>query len=96
MERAPLTAGTGWVNPSLFWANHEYHICPSEGGHTDFAPNNDLEIDLLRYLQPAISMSVMSASYRSGLHLIYQFLRDTKNTSPPGLPKNSPPAIPQP
>ena len=81
--RALLAAGTGLGESILFWANHEYHICPSEGGHTDFAPNNDLEIDLLRYLRTSyLHVSYERVLSGPGLHLIYQFLRDTKKNEP--------------
>ncbi len=81
--RALLAAGTGLGESILLWNEGKYHICPSEGGHTDFAPNNDLEIDLLRYLRT----SYLHVSYERilsgpGLHLIYQFLRDTKKNEP--------------
>ena len=81
--RALLAAGTGLGESILFWTGQQYHICPSEGGHTDFAPNNDLEIELLRYLRT----SYMHVSYERvlsgpGLHLIYQYLRDTKKNEP--------------
>lgn len=77
--RALVAAGTGLGESLLLWTGKGYQICPSEGGHADFAPNNDLEIDLLRYLRT----SYLHVSYERilsgpGLHLIYQFLRDIK------------------
>lgn len=81
--RVLLAAGTGLGESLLLWTGKQYHICPSEGGHADFAPNNDLEIELLRYLR----MSYLHVSYErvlsgQGLHSIYQFLRDTKKNEP--------------
>ena len=81
--RALLAAGTGLGESMLLWTGKEYHICPSEGGHADFAPNNDLEIELLRYLRTNyLHVSYERVLSGPGLHLIYQFLRDTKKNEP--------------
>ena len=48
---ALIAAGTGLGEAILFWDGKTYRPMPSEGGHADFAPNNDQEIDLLRYLR---------------------------------------------
>ena len=53
---ALIAAGTGLGEGILFWDGKTYRPMPSEGGHTDFAPNNDQEIELLRYLRTSISM----------------------------------------
>ncbi len=81
--RALLAAGTGLGESLLLWTGKEYHICPSEGGHADFAPNNDLEIELLRYIRTTyLHVSYERVLSGPGLHLIYQFLRDTKKNEP--------------
>ncbi len=81
--RALLAAGTGLGESLLLWTGKDYHICPSEGGHTDFAPNNDLEIELLRYLRTSyLHVSYERVLSGPGLHLIYQFLRDTQKNEP--------------
>ena len=81
--RALLAAGTGLGESILFWTGKEYHICPSEGGHADFAPTNDLEIELLRYLRTSyLHVSYERVLSGPGLHLIYQYLRDTKKSEP--------------
>jgi glucokinase len=77
--RALLAAGTGLGESLILWTGKDYQICPSEGGHTDFAPNNDLEIELLRYLRTSyLHVSYERVLSGPGLHLIYQFLRDTQ------------------
>ena len=77
--RALLAAGTGLGESLMVWDGKEYHICPSEGGHADFAPNNDQEIELLRYLRTNyLHVSYERVLSGPGLHLIYQFLRDTQ------------------
>ncbi len=81
--RALLAAGTGLGESLLLWTGKDYHICPSEGGHADFAPNNDLEIELLRYLRTSyLHVSYERVLSGPGLHLIYQFLRDTQKNEP--------------
>ncbi|MDH5588002.1 MAG: glucokinase [Nitrospirota bacterium] len=81
--RVLLAAGTGLGESLIVWTGKDYHICPSEGGHADFAPNNDLEIELLRYLRTSyLHVSYERVLSGPGLHLIYQFLRDTQKNEP--------------
>lgn len=49
-HKAVIAPGTGLGEAILFHHNHQYHILPSEGGHADFAPRNNLQIGLLHYL----------------------------------------------
>ena len=44
-------AGTGLGEAILFWDGQRYHPMAGEGGHVDFAPRTDQEIELLRYLR---------------------------------------------
>jgi hypothetical protein len=49
-----------------------------EGGHTDFAPRNELEIELLRYLLSRFGhVSYERVLSGPGLSVPYQFFRDT-------------------
>lgn len=80
---ALIAAGTGLGEAILFWNGQRYQPMPSEGGHADFAPNSDLEIELLRHLRA----SYLHVSYERivsgpGLHAVYEFLRDTKKNEP--------------
>lgn len=47
---AIIAAGTGLGEAALIWDGARYHAMASEGGHVDFAPRNELEIELLRHL----------------------------------------------
>jgi glucokinase len=47
---AVIAAGTGLGEAGLLWDGRRYLSIPTEGGHTDFAPRNELEIELLRFL----------------------------------------------
>jgi glucokinase len=83
---ALIAAGTGLGEAILFWDGTAYRPMPSEGGHTDFAPNSDSEIELLRHLRG----SYLHVSYERivsgpGLHAIYEYLRDTKKNEPTWL-----------
>lgn len=49
--QALIAAGTGLGEAMLMWNGSRYVVAPSEGGHTDFAPRTDQEIELLRYLK---------------------------------------------
>src|SRR5438093_3142469 len=48
---AVIAPGTGLGEAILYWDARRYHPIGSEGGHADFAPRTQQEIDLLRYLQ---------------------------------------------
>jgi glucokinase len=72
---ALIAAGTGLGEAGLYWDGQRRWPFPCEGGHADFAPRNDLEMDLLRYL----IMKFGRASYERvlsgpGLQNIYNFL----------------------
>ncbi|HKN88544.1 MAG TPA: glucokinase [Nitrospiraceae bacterium] len=80
---ALIAAGTGLGEAILYWDGMEYHPMPSEGGHADFAPNSDLEIELLRHLRASyLHVSWERVLSGPGLHAIYEFLRDTKRNEP--------------
>lgn len=73
-----ISAGTGLGEGGLFWDGDHYHALPSEGGHSDFSPRTDLDIELFCYLRQRLGQ-VSWEHLLSGpgfLH-IYQFLRDT-------------------
>ena len=81
--KALLAPGTGLGEAILFWDGKTYHPFPSEGGHASFAPTSDIEIELLRYLRSSyLHVSFERILSGEGLHLIYQFLRDTKKNEP--------------
>jgi glucokinase len=80
---ALIAAGTGLGEAILFSHRSHYHPMPSEGGHASFAPTNDLEIELLRYLRSShLHVSWERVLSGPGLVNIYEFLRDTKKNEP--------------
>ncbi len=48
---AVLAAGTGLGQSILFWTGREYRPYATEGGHVGFAPRNDEQLGLLRFMQ---------------------------------------------
>ena len=49
-HRAVIAAGTGLGQAILFWDGERHQPSPTEGGHVDFAPRDDREMGLLRFL----------------------------------------------
>jgi glucokinase len=87
---ALISAGTGLGEAVLFWDGKEHMPCPSEGGHVEFGPRNDLEIELLQYLFDRFGhVSYERLLSGNGLLHIYRFLRDSKRfgTEPAWLSK---------
>lgn len=77
-NRALISAGTGLGEAGLLAGPNGYTPFPSEGGHADFAPRNELELELLRYLMDRFDhVSYERVLSGPGLHNIYEFLRDT-------------------
>ncbi|WP_255556561.1 glucokinase [Methylococcus sp. Mc7] len=74
---AVIAAGTGLGEAILYWDGERYHALPTEGGHSDFAPNGPLEEGLLTFLRDRFCGHV---SYErilsgSGLANLYDYLR---------------------
>jgi len=83
---ALIAAGTGLGESILFWNGSRYQPMPSEGGHADFAPNNDNEIELLRHLRSHyLHVSYERVLSGPGLHAIYEYVRDSKKNEPTWL-----------
>jgi len=76
---ALLAPGTGLGQAYLCLDEHgRHHYFPSEGGHVEFAPKDELEFDLLKYLLDRFRSRVSIERVLSGPGLvnIYSFLRD--------------------
>jgi glucokinase len=82
---AVVAAGTGLGEAMLFWDGAWHHPIASEGGHADFAPRNDQEIALLRYLSSKVGGHVSYERILSGpgIFNLYRFLRDTEDAIEP-------------
>lgn len=75
---AVISVGTGLGEAGLFWDGQTHRPFACEGGHSDFAPRNALEAEMLLYLQ-AKHGHVSFERFLSGRGQlsIYEFLRDT-------------------
>jgi glucokinase len=85
-HRGLVSAGTGLGEAVLVWTGGHHVPIPSEGGHGDFAPRNETEIQLLRYLWKVLGGRVSFERVVSGIGLknIYSFLRDDQGLEEPG------------
>jgi len=83
-NQAVVAAGTGLGEAGLIWDGERHHIFACEGGHVDFAPRNELEVDLLRYLLGRFGhVSYERIVSGPGLVNVYLFLKDTHRAEEP-------------
>jgi glucokinase len=82
---AVMAAGTGLGESFLCWDGERYRAAATEGGHANFAPRTDLEIDLLRFLRDDFGGRVSTERLLSGpgLHNIYRFVRQHSSEAEP-------------
>ncbi|MBI2995497.1 MAG: glucokinase [Candidatus Melainabacteria bacterium] len=79
-----LSAGTGLGESIIFWDGEKYKPSASEGGHTDFAPRNKIEINLLNYLINKYGrISYERILSGPGLLNVYEFFKDTTYQNTP-------------
>jgi glucokinase len=72
---AVIAAGTGLGQAILAWDGCRYLPVPSEGGHADFAPRTDREIDLFRFLRGEFGrVSYERVVSGPGQYHIYRYL----------------------
>ena len=96
---ALISAGTGLGEAGLFWDGQQHRPFACEGGHCDFAPENDLDVELFAYLAKRFGhVSWEKVLSGQGLYNIYQFLRDTQRGEDPAtladaIKQNDPGAI---
>lgn len=77
---AIISAGTGLGEAGYYWDGSSLHPFASEGGHADFAPHDDLTIELYRWLHGRFGhVSWERVVSGPGLVNIYTFLRDVKD-----------------
>jgi glucokinase len=79
-NRALIAAGTGLGEALLIWDGRRHTPYPSEGGHVDYAPRNEDEIDLLRFLKQKYNGRISYERVISGMGLtsVYEFLREVR------------------
>jgi len=75
-NQAVIAAGTGLGEAGLFWDGNRHQVFACEGGHADFAPRGELQIELLRFLQSRFEhVSYERILSGPGLVSVYEFLR---------------------
>jgi glucokinase len=84
---AILAPGTGLGEAGLFWDGASYHPFSTEGGHADFAPRSQTDMDIFHYLQRKygiISWERVIAG--PAIHDIYLFFLEARSrVQPPWL-----------
>lgn len=77
-NQAVIAAGTGLGEGGLYWDGSKYHVFASEGGHCDFAPLDDIQVELFQYLRARYGhVSCERIVSGPGLVNVFDFLRDT-------------------
>ncbi len=75
---AVIAPGTGLGEAHLHWNGTDYQSFASEGGHVDFAPTDQMQFELMTFLQERIGhVSYERVCTGPGLLNIYAFLKET-------------------
>lgn len=81
---AIIAPGTGLGEAGLYWDGRHYHPFATEGGHSDFAPRTEMDIELFRYLQQQFGhVSWERVVSGMGIKNIYHFLTDARQEKVP-------------
>jgi glucokinase len=83
-NRAVISARTGLGVAGLYWDGFRHHPFACEGGHADFAPRDEMQMELLAYLQKKYGrISCERLLSGPGIRNIYEFLRDSRKAEEP-------------
>jgi glucokinase len=81
---AILAPGTGLGEAGLYWDGGRYHPFATEGGHSDFAPRTDVDVDLFYYLQKQFGhVSWERVVSGMGIKNIFHFLIESRKEQIP-------------
>ena len=85
-NKALIAAGTGLGQAILYDDGRYFRPLASEGGHGDFAPRDEMEIELLRYLIARFGhVSYERVVSGPGLVNIYRFLKEVRGMAEPAV-----------
>jgi len=85
-NQAVIAPGTGLGEAGLFWDGNQYQVFACEGGHADFAPQGDLQIELLKFLAGRFGhVSYERVLSGPGLVNVYEFLQKRGGEEPAGF-----------
>jgi len=80
---AILGAGTGLGEANVVWSGDQWNVVPSEGGHADFAPQDELQSKLMLWLLAKYGhVSWERVCSGMGLVNIFTFLGGVKDADP--------------
>ena len=83
-NRAVISAKTGLGVAGMYWDGFRHHPFACEGGHADFAPKDELQMQLLAHLQKKFGrISCERILSGPGIRNIYEFLRDAGKIEEP-------------
>lgn len=82
-----LAPGTGLGEAFLTWSGNNYVAHPTEGGHSNFSPENQIQIELLDFLTKKLNsrVSVERVCSSIGIQNIFNFLRLKKGFPVPDI-----------
>ena len=76
---AVIAPGTGLGEAGLFWDGQYYHPFATEGGHSDFAPRTEMDVDLFYFLQQQFGhVSWERVVSGMGIKNIFHFLTESR------------------
>lgn len=79
-----LAPGTGLGEAGIFWDGEGHRPFATEGGHCEFAPRTEFDIELWTHLKAELNIvSWEHVVSGPGIYRIYRFLRDIKGRKEP-------------
>lgn len=81
---AIISPGTGLGEAGLYWDGKNLHPFASEGGHCDFSPQNDLDVEMLNFLRHSYDhVSWERLISGPGIINIFEFFQKVKGMQAP-------------
>lgn len=81
---AILAPGTGLGEAGLYWDGRGYHPFATEGGHSDFAPRTEMDVEIFYYLQKQYGhVSWERVVSGMGIKNIFGFLTEVRHAKVP-------------
>jgi glucokinase len=81
---AILAPGTGLGEAGLYWDGQAYHPFATEGGHSDFAPRTETDVDIFYFLQKQYGhVSWERVVSGMGIKNIFRFLTEVRHKKVP-------------
>jgi glucokinase len=88
-NQAVIAAGTGLGEAGLYWDGERHRVFASEGGHADFAPRTELQVELWRHLAASLRhVSYERVCSGMGIVNIYGFLTTRRAEAEPDWLRN--------